>query len=79
MNDLGPIYDQQGKLAEAEAMCRRALAGKEKALGPEHMSTLSIVHNLGLLYYKQGNLPEAETMYRRALVGMKKRNHSGAP
>jgi hypothetical protein len=31
-----------------------ALAGYEKALGPDHTSTLSTVHNLGLLYGNQG-------------------------
>jgi hypothetical protein len=31
-------------------MYERALRGRETALGPEHTSTLDIVHNLGLLY-----------------------------
>ena len=35
------------------------LAGKEKALGPDHTSTLDTVHNLGLLYRDQGKLAEA--------------------
>jgi hypothetical protein len=43
-------YTDQGRLAEAEAMCQRALAGREKAFGPEHTSTLETVHNLGNLY-----------------------------
>lgn len=54
-------------MAEAEAMYRRALEGTEKALGPEHTSTLVIVNNLGLLYAYQNKLAEAEAMYRRAL------------
>jgi tetratricopeptide (TPR) repeat protein len=63
-----PIPDQ-GKLAEAEQMYVRALAGYEKALGADHTSTLSTVHNLGLLYADEGKLGEAERMYQRALVG----------
>ena len=47
-------------------MYRRALAGKEKALGPDHTSTLNTVRNLGILYRNQGKLAEAETMYQRA-------------
>jgi hypothetical protein len=43
----------------------RALAGREKALGPEHTSTLDTVNNLGLLYADQGKLAEAEAMYER--------------
>jgi hypothetical protein len=31
-------------------MYNRALAGKEKAWGPEHTSTLDTVNNLGSLY-----------------------------
>jgi tetratricopeptide (TPR) repeat protein len=50
----------------------RALAGKEKALGPDHTSTLNTVNNLGLLYAGQGKLAEAEQMYVQALVGYEK-------
>jgi hypothetical protein len=44
-------------LAKVEAMCQRALAGYEKAIGPDHTSMLSTV---GLLYLNQGKLAEAE-------------------
>jgi hypothetical protein len=41
-------------------MYQRALAGCEKALGPDHTSTLDTVNNLGILYCAQGKLAEAE-------------------
>jgi tetratricopeptide (TPR) repeat protein len=66
------VYRGQGKLAEAEQMYLRALAGKEKALGPDHTSTLNTVGNLGGLYYAQGKLAEAEQMHQRALAGKEK-------
>ncbi|KAF3012740.1 hypothetical protein E8E15_004199 [Penicillium rubens] len=69
---IGDLYSDQGKLKEAEEMYQRALAGKEKALGPDHTSTLRTVNNLGLLYKNQGKLKEAEAMYQRALVGQEK-------
>ena len=50
-------------------MYSRALAGCEKAWGPEHMNTLSTVNNLGILYAVQGRLEDAERMYNRALAG----------
>jgi len=50
VNNLGNLYKNQGRLAEAEAMYNRALQGLEEALGPKHTSTLSTVNNLGLLY-----------------------------
>jgi tetratricopeptide (TPR) repeat protein len=53
-------------------MQQRALAGTEKALGPNHTSTLDTVNNLGNLYADQGKLDEAEEMYRRALAGREK-------
>ncbi|KAF2258627.1 hypothetical protein CC78DRAFT_586912 [Lojkania enalia] len=39
-------------------MYQRALEGYEKAWGPDHTSTLSIVNNLGNLYKNQGKLAE---------------------
>jgi hypothetical protein len=45
----------------------RALQGKEKALGPDHISILSTVNNLGILYLNQGKLAKAEKMCIRAL------------
>ena len=60
VNNLGNLYADQGKMAEAEAMHLRALQGKEKALGAEHTSTLDTVYNLGVLYAYQGKVVEAE-------------------
>jgi hypothetical protein len=37
----------------------------EKALGPDHISTLTTVHNLGLVYADQGKLKEVEEIYQR--------------
>ncbi|KAJ5642325.1 hypothetical protein N7490_006325 [Penicillium lividum] len=71
-NGLGNLYSDQGKLKEAEEMYQRALAGNEKALGPDHISTLDTVNNLGNLYSDQGKLKEAEEMYQRALAGREK-------
>jgi tetratricopeptide (TPR) repeat protein len=61
-----------GKYQEAEAMCGRALAGDEKALGPKHPYTLTSVSNLGFVLEKQERYHEAEAMHRRALAGREK-------
>ncbi|WPJ65110.1 hypothetical protein SMAC4_13869 [Sordaria macrospora] len=71
-DNLGLLYSDQSRLKEAETMYQRALEGYEKALGPDHTSTLSTVGNLGNLYSDQGRLKEAETMYQRALEGKEK-------
>ncbi|CAG8293488.1 unnamed protein product, partial [Penicillium salamii] len=69
---LGDLYSDQSKLKEAEGMYQRALEGKEKALGPDHTSTLDTVKNLGNLFRSQGKLKEAEGMFYRALAGYEK-------
>jgi Tetratricopeptide repeat len=50
----------------------RALAGREKALGSDHPSTLKTVNNLGMLYRAQGRLAEAEQIHLRALAEREK-------
>ncbi|KAF4456499.1 ankyrin 3, partial [Fusarium albosuccineum] len=72
IHSLGILYHLQDKLGEAEAMYKRALEGKEKALGGDHTSTLNTVDNLGNLYSGQGKLGEAEAMHKRALEGKEK-------
>ncbi|KAK5095508.1 hypothetical protein LTS08_008151 [Lithohypha guttulata] len=67
--DLAEILRQQIQYSAAEQMYVRALAGKERALGPDHTSTLRTVNNLGNLYRDQGKLDRAEQMYVRALAG----------
>jgi len=52
-------------------MYQRALIGKEKALGANHISTLNTVNNLGNLYGDQDKLDQAEHMLLRALAGRK--------
>ncbi len=71
-HDLGVMYSDQGKIAEAEALYLRALAGNEKAWGLDHTPTLATVNNLGNLYSDQGKTAEAEAMYLQALAGFEK-------
>lgn len=72
VQNLGNLYRDQGKLRDAQDMYVRALAGREKVLGPEHILTLQTVYNLGLLYQHQSRLREAEDMFVQALAGFKK-------
>ncbi|KAL3484772.1 hypothetical protein BJX62DRAFT_243609 [Aspergillus germanicus] len=66
------INSERGKLKEAKKMYQQALAGRERASGPNHTSTLNTVNNLGILYSDQGKQKEAEEMYQRALAGKEK-------
>jgi len=72
LEGLNAFFDDMGLYELACIPCRRALKGKEKALGPDHPNTLTTVHNLGNLLDQQNKLDEAEILYRRALEGSEK-------
>lgn len=72
LHGLGNLFENQDKLAEAEAMHQGALRGREKVSGPEHSLTLDTINNLGNLYANQEKLAKAEAMYQRALRGKEK-------
>ncbi|KAJ5243890.1 hypothetical protein N7489_003986 [Penicillium chrysogenum] len=47
---LENLYYDQGKLKEAEEIYQRVVVGKEKALSPDHTSTLATISNLRPVY-----------------------------
>jgi tetratricopeptide (TPR) repeat protein len=71
-HNLGNLYGEYGRCAEAEEMYKLALTGYENALGKDYASTFYIANDLGLLYSTQGKLAEAGEMYKRALAGYEK-------
>ena len=68
LHRLGLVYKMQGNYAEAEASYLRALAIREKILGPTHTDVASTLNNLAALYETQGNFTKAEPLYQRALA-----------
>ncbi|KAJ5438022.1 uncharacterized protein N7458_009020 [Penicillium daleae] len=66
---IARLLQDQIQLAAAEQMYLQVLAGKEKTLGAEHISTLDTVNSLGNLYCDQNKLDKAEQIYLRALAG----------
>jgi hypothetical protein len=53
---IANLLRDQVLLPAGEQMYQRSIAGKEKALGANHTSTLETVNSLGLLYQEQGKL-----------------------
>jgi tetratricopeptide (TPR) repeat protein len=51
---------------------QRALAIREKTLGPEHPAVASILSSLGMLDYLRHNYSEAESRYKRAISAWNK-------
>ncbi|OCK88016.1 uncharacterized protein K441DRAFT_591444, partial [Cenococcum geophilum 1.58] len=56
----------------AEEMNRRALEGREKALGKEHPDTLASVYFLAFLLHQQQQYEAASVLYQRAGSGYKR-------
>ena len=69
---VAELLIKQNQYKEAQQMYQRAVAGCEKALGPEQTSTLDTVTGLGSLYGAQDKLAAAEQMPQRAAAGREK-------
>ena len=62
-------YQSSGRYDDAEKLYKRALAGREEQLGPDHPDTLRTVQNLANVYSDKGRYDDAEELYKRALAG----------
>jgi CHAT domain-containing protein/Tfp pilus assembly protein PilF len=59
---------RQGKYADAIPLAQRALAIREKTLGPDHPNVATAMMSLASLYDDQGRYADAEPLYKRALA-----------
>jgi tetratricopeptide (TPR) repeat protein len=64
---LGQAYVAQGRHTEAEPLLKRALAIREKELGPAHRDTAETLNALASFYSTQGRYADAEPLLKRAL------------
>ena len=62
------LLETKGDYGEAEPPLRRALAIREKALGPDHPDVATSLNNLAGLLHDKGDYAGAEPLYRRALA-----------
>jgi tetratricopeptide (TPR) repeat protein len=68
LNVRGVLLLQMGKLEEAAAHHQRALAVREKALGPQHLDVAASLVNLAVVRQKQGRYEEARRLNERVLA-----------
>ena len=68
LNNLGNLRRDEGDLARAEPLLRRALALKEKVSGADSLDTAISLQNLAVVLDEANRLPEADALYRRALA-----------
>ena len=68
LNDLSLVHDDMGDDVEARALVERAVAIREKALGPNHPLVAGSIQNLAMVRRDQGDFVEAKALYERALA-----------
>ncbi|MEM9462092.1 MAG: tetratricopeptide repeat protein [Myxococcota bacterium] len=69
LNHLGLVLRSQGEYEAAQHHHQRALAIKQKALGPDHPSVAATLQNLGnVSFFSQGDYENAKTYYHKALT-----------
>ena len=78
LNRAGSYLKDRARYAEAEPLCRRALAIYEQASGPDHPDTAYALNNLELVLFGQGRYGEAEPLVRRA-DDLRDETRPGAP
>jgi len=74
VNNLGNLYADQGKLAEAEQMYERALRGCEKPFGVRHTALPKLFDSLKFLHNDQGTINNAKHVYRWPIWGRRCNN-----
>jgi CHAT domain-containing protein/Tfp pilus assembly protein PilF len=57
-----------GRYSEAEPLYKRALAIREKVLGPDHPDVATSLNNLAALYYIEERYADVELLYERSLA-----------
>jgi class 3 adenylate cyclase/tetratricopeptide (TPR) repeat protein len=59
---------ERGRYTEARALGERALAIRERALGPDHPDVAQSLNNLAVVQYQAGRFAEAAHLYEQALA-----------
>ena len=71
-DSVGAILDVNEHYINALDWLQRALDGKEKALGTDHLSTVHTVQHIAIVFTRQGKYDKALEWYQRALDGREK-------
>ena len=67
LQSLAHVAQSQGRYPEARAFLDRALLVAERAFGPDHSQTGSVLVSLAMLYLQQEQTDEALRLFERAL------------
>jgi tetratricopeptide (TPR) repeat protein len=72
MSNLAKVYQDQGRIEEAESLFIKTLEGMRRVLGIEHSETLRTMNNLASLYRSQNRCEKAEPIYAEAAEILKR-------
>lgn len=72
LNNLASVLRRSGRLAEAEAAYRDALAAARAVFGPAHPQLTRTINNLAVVLKDEGDLAAAEPLMREALAMSRK-------
>jgi non-specific serine/threonine protein kinase/serine/threonine-protein kinase len=79
MGNLGMLYFQQGRYAEAEPLLREELEGSRRLYGDKDRGTQGAMGNLAALYARQGRYAEAEVLLRDLVAARQARYGEQSP
>lgn len=68
LNDLAIVLVRTGAYAEARVLHERALAIRERALGPDHPDVAESLNHLALVHHSTGAYAEARALHERVLA-----------
>ncbi len=57
----------EGRLRQADTLCRRSLRNLESELGPRHPDVANVLNALAIIQQDLGRYAEAETLLRRSV------------
>ena len=66
INNIGEVYREQGKYAEAISWNERALRTKEREFGGDHVNLATTLHDIGLVYKAVAKSVSAKSYFERA-------------
>jgi hypothetical protein len=64
--DLAGLFQADGRYAEAQALCERALIIEDQSLGPKDPETIRTTRELAAIYRAQGRNKDADAILTRA-------------
>lgn len=68
LTNLGVLYNYRSQPAKAEPLFERAIAIKQKALGPDNPEVISAVGKMAHFYLKSGNYAKADALSSKILA-----------